>query len=147
MPPPPAEFSGSDEDVDEEEVDPEEEDGDVTREEMVAMEGEEDLDEEDGLGKSFPVKYPLVLSVSHHGSLACPMLNLEMWPANITMADIVHLWQVAQICFEKLTGGRSRVDKVVSVRFTDNLQFRQVAEKHPYQTSTHRLLTCARSAP
>lgn len=55
MPPTPAEFSGSDEDVDEEEIDPEEEDGDVMGDEMVAMEGEEDMEEEDGLGKSFLV--------------------------------------------------------------------------------------------
>jgi hypothetical protein len=53
MPAHPAEFSGSDEDVDEEELDPEEEDGDVMGDEMVAMEGEEDPEDEDGLGKSF----------------------------------------------------------------------------------------------
>ena len=53
MPPPPAEYSGSDEDVDDEEMDPEEEDGDVMGDELVAMEGEEDLEEEVGLGKSF----------------------------------------------------------------------------------------------
>lgn len=53
MPPPPAEFSGSDEDVDEEEMDPEEEDGDVTGDEMVTMERDEDLEEDDRLGKFF----------------------------------------------------------------------------------------------
>lgn len=58
MAPPPAEFSGSDEDVDDEEMDPEEEDGDAMGDEMVAMEGEEDLEEEDGLGKSFLVACP-----------------------------------------------------------------------------------------
>lgn len=51
--PPPAEFSGSEEDVDEEETDPEEEDADVMGDEMVAIEGEEDVEEGDGLGKSF----------------------------------------------------------------------------------------------
>lgn len=51
--PPPVEFSGSDEDVDEEDLDPEEEAVDVMGEEMLAMDGEEDLEEEDGLGKSF----------------------------------------------------------------------------------------------
>ena len=58
MPPPPAEFSESDEDVDEEEIDPEEEGDDVVQDELGEMEGEEDLDEEEGLGKSFPAKYP-----------------------------------------------------------------------------------------
>lgn len=49
MSPPPAEFSDSDQDVEEEEIDAEEEMG----QEMVAMDGDEDLEEEDGLGKSF----------------------------------------------------------------------------------------------
>ena len=53
VPPPAVDFSGSDDDGDEEEMDPEEEDGDVMGDEMVAMDGEEDLAEEDGLGKSF----------------------------------------------------------------------------------------------
>lgn len=58
MPPPPVDFSGSDEDVDEEE-NPEEGDSDVMQDEMLAMEGEEDLDEEEALGKSFPAVYAL----------------------------------------------------------------------------------------
>lgn len=33
-------------------MDPEEEDGDAMGDDMVPMEGEEELDEEDGLGKS-----------------------------------------------------------------------------------------------
>lgn len=49
MGPPPAEFSDSDQDDEEEEMEPEEEMG----EEMVGMDGDEDLEEEDGLGKSF----------------------------------------------------------------------------------------------
>lgn len=58
MPPPPAEFSNSDQDVDEEEMEAEEEDGDAMGEETVAMEGEDDLEEEDGLGKSFLAACP-----------------------------------------------------------------------------------------
>jgi anaphase-promoting complex subunit 10 len=54
MPPPPAEFSDSDQDVDEEGMEPEGEMG----EEMVAMDGDEDLEEEDGLGKSFLAARP-----------------------------------------------------------------------------------------
>lgn len=54
MPPPSADFSGSDEDVDEE-LSPEERDGNGVGDDMAVMEAEEDLDEEDGLGKSCSV--------------------------------------------------------------------------------------------
>lgn len=53
IPPPPAEFSDSDQDVDEEEMEPEEDMG----EDMVAMDGDEDL-EGDRLGKSFLATHP-----------------------------------------------------------------------------------------
>ncbi|KAF1927168.1 galactose-binding like protein [Didymella exigua CBS 183.55] len=48
MPPPPAEFSDSDQDFDEEEMEPEEDLGD----DMVAMEGEEDMEEEEALASA-----------------------------------------------------------------------------------------------
>jgi anaphase-promoting complex subunit 10 len=54
----PADFSDSDQDVEEEEMEPEEEDGDALGDEMAAMEGEEDLEEEDGLGKPFLAACP-----------------------------------------------------------------------------------------
>jgi hypothetical protein len=56
-PPPQAEFSGSEEDLDEEEMDPEEDEGDVMADNMRATEGEEEIDE-DGLGKSFLAACP-----------------------------------------------------------------------------------------
>ncbi|KAJ4307722.1 hypothetical protein N0V94_009640, partial [Neodidymelliopsis sp. IMI 364377] len=59
MPPPQAEFSGSDEDLDEEDMDPEEEDGDAMGDELVAMEGEEDLEDEDGLASPGGPETPL----------------------------------------------------------------------------------------
>lgn len=62
MPPPPAEFFGSDDDVEEEDMDPEEEDGDVMGDEMVTMEGDEGLEEEDGLGRSFLAVCPVRIS-------------------------------------------------------------------------------------
>ncbi|KAJ4376572.1 hypothetical protein N0V86_006686 [Didymella sp. IMI 355093] len=48
MPSPSAEFSDSDQDVEEEDVEPEED----MEEEMVAMDGDEDLEEEDGLASA-----------------------------------------------------------------------------------------------
>jgi anaphase-promoting complex subunit 10 len=54
MPPPSAEFSDSDQDVEEEDMEPEED----MEEEMVAMDGDEDLEEEGGLGKSFLASRP-----------------------------------------------------------------------------------------
>lgn len=90
MPPPPAEFSDSEEDPEEEELHPEEQDGDDVGD-MVVMEGEEDLDD-DGLGKSYLVLRPgqlfrvtlrdlhmpmhsfrkLLESEPHFGSSRCP---------------------------------------------------------------------------
>jgi anaphase-promoting complex subunit 10 len=54
MPPPPADFSDSDQDAEDQEMGPEEDMG----EDMRAMDGDEDLEEEDGLGKSCPTARP-----------------------------------------------------------------------------------------
>ena len=54
MPPPPADFSDSDQDIEDEEMEPEDEMG----EEMGAMDGDEGLEDEDGLGKSFLAARP-----------------------------------------------------------------------------------------
>ena len=57
LPPPPAEFSDSEEDLEEEELHPREQDGDDVGDDMAVMEGEEDLDD-DALGKSYLVLRP-----------------------------------------------------------------------------------------
>ncbi|XPS75536.1 hypothetical protein M3J09_007612 [Ascochyta lentis] len=81
VPPPPAEFSGSDEDVDEEDMDPEEEDGDVMGDDMVAMEGEEDLEEEDGLASP--------------GGPETPLPNLDPPPPYLREISTLASWTVS----------------------------------------------------
>ncbi|KAJ4988532.1 anaphase promoting complex subunit 10 [Stagonosporopsis vannaccii] len=77
--PPPADFSGSDEDLDEEEMDPEEED--VIRDEMVAMEGVEDLDEEERLASP--------------GGIETSLLNLEPPPSYLREISTLASWTVS----------------------------------------------------
>jgi hypothetical protein len=97
MPPPQAGFSGSDEDVEEEEIDPEDEGGDIMGEDLVAMEGEEDLEEEeeDALGKTSLAACPVSVSchVTQHSHV--PMLYLELSQAYTTIFAI----RISQTCF------------------------------------------------
>ncbi|KAF2622514.1 hypothetical protein BU25DRAFT_452037 [Macroventuria anomochaeta] len=81
MPPPPAEYPGSDEDVDDEGMDPEEEDGDVMGDELVAMEGEEDLEEEDGLASA--------------GGPDTPLPNLDPPPSYLREISTLASWTVS----------------------------------------------------
>ncbi|KZM24670.1 hypothetical protein ST47_g4198 [Ascochyta rabiei] len=81
VPPPPADFSSSDEDVDEEELDPEEEDGDVMGDEIVAMDGEEDLEEEEGLASP--------------GGPETPLPNLDPPPSYLREISTLASWTVS----------------------------------------------------